>query len=139
MKKICIIILLGFINFPFVLNAQVLTDQQKSLYENKVISFTKMKHTGIGLTIGGAALSVAGIAIMSNSGYIDSYYSSDDEATQWALGYLTLLAGIGATAGGITLWSIGGSKVKQYNHKLNSLSLNLNPAPRQIVSLAYRF
>ena len=139
MKKINIIILLGFFIFPFVLNAQVLTDQQKTLYQNKVIKFTKMKKTGMGLTFGGIALSVAGVIVMNNSDFFDSVYPTDEQYTEWALGYLVCAVGIGATAGGITLWSIGGSKVRKYNQKLDSFSLNLNPSPRQFISLAYRF
>ena len=139
MKKIHLIVLLGFFVFPFVLNAQVLTDQQKTLYQNKVIKFTKMKKTGMGLTFGGVALSVAGVIVMNNSDYFDSIYPTDNQASEWLLGYLTFAVGIGATAGGITLWSIGGSKMKKYTQKLNSFSLNLNPAPHQLISLSYRF
>lgn len=139
MKKIHLIILLGFFTFPFVLNAQVLTDQQKSLYEYKVIRFTKMKHTGVGLTIGGAILSVAGVAMIVNSGYLESNSTSDDGAGLYLLGYLSTSLGVGMTAGGIVLWTIGGRKTKEYNQKLNSFSLNLNPASHQLVSLSYRF
>lgn len=139
MKKTHLIILLGFFIFPFVLKAQVLTDQQKSLYEYKVVKFTKMKRTGIGLTIGGAILSVAGVVMVVNSGYLGSDSTSDDGAGQYLLGYTTTTLGVGMTAGGIVLWTIGSSKTKQYNQKLNSFSLNLNPTPRQMVSLAYRF
>ena len=151
-----VIILLGIFILPLVLKAQVVTgqqkplyqnypspDQQRSLYQKKVISFTKMKRTGIYLTFGGVVLSVAGIAMMVNSGYdpyYDPYYPTSDEgAGLYLFGYFNAIAGVTATAGGITLWTIGGSKVKKYNQKLNSVYLNLNPAPRKIVSFTYRF
>jgi hypothetical protein len=140
MKKLITIILLGMFIFPGMLHGQELKDQQKSLYQNKVYKFTKMKKNGIGLTFGGVILTAGGIAMMTNSGYDSSYYSdSVDGAGEWLLGYLTAAVGIGATVGGITLWSIGNSKAKSYNKRLNSLSLNLNPAPKQMISLSYRF
>jgi hypothetical protein len=138
MKKIIIIILLGIFTFPFLSQAQVI-DQKKVLYQNKITSFTKMKHTGIGLTIGGVLVSVAGIAILAGSDYDPYDYTSTSGEDEWILGYLTTCVGIGATTGGIVLWSIGGSNVKKYQHKLNSVSLNVNPAPRQMISLTYRF
>jgi hypothetical protein len=145
MKKIIIVILLGIFTFPNLLQAQVL-DQKKSLYQKKVISFTKMKRTGVGLTIGGALLTVGGIAMMVSSDYnaydsnmYDYSATSDDGAGEWILGYVTTCVGVGATTGGIVLWSMGGSRVRSYQKKLNSLSLNLNPGQYQMFSLAYRF
>lgn len=142
MKKIIIVILIGIIAFPYLLQAQVL-DQKKSLYQKKVISFTKMKRTGVGLTIGGAILTIGGIAMMVDgaNNYVESdyYSSSDDLPAKFYLGYLTTIVGGTATTGGIVLWAIGGSRVRSYQKKLNSLSLNLNPGKHQIFSLAYRF
>jgi Trk-type K+ transport system membrane component len=138
MPKLIVLLLLGVIAFPILLQGQVYTDKQKTLYENKVYKFTKMKRTGFALTVGGVAATVAGIMTMSNSGYINSYHSIGDQSVQWLVGYITTIVGIEATAGGITLWSIGNSKAKSYNKRLNSLSLNLNPAPKQMISLSYR-
>ena len=152
-----VIILLGIFILPFVLEAQVVPNQQKPLYQNypspderktlyqkKVISFTKMKRTGIYLTFGGVALSVAGLAMMVNSGFDPYYYdpyfpSSDDGAGLYYFGYINAVTGFTAIGGGITFWVIGSSRVKSYKQKLNSVYLNLNPASRQIVSFTYRF
>lgn len=140
MKKIIIIILLGIFILPNLLQAQVL-DQKKAIYQKKVISFTKMKNTGVGLTFGGVLVTIAGVAIMAGSDY-DPYVSStnsDGGSGKWLLGYVSACVGVGATAGGIVLWSIGRSKARGYQKKLNSLSLNLNPGKLQMFSLAYRF
>jgi len=143
MKKLIAIILLGMFIFPGMLHGQDLKEQQRSLYQNKAYKFTKMKKTGIGLTFGGAILTAGGIAMMVNGAndYVDddSYSSSDLLPTSFYVGYIGAILGGAATTGGIVMWSIGGSKAKSYNNRLNSLSLNLNPAPKQMISLSYRF
>jgi len=147
MKKTIIFILLVLFIYPSALKAQ---DQKKMLYQNKVISFTKMKRSGIGLTIGGVLLTIGGAAMMvdgarqleendRNETY-DTYDStSGDMPAEFIAGYVTACLGVGATSGGIVLWSIGASKAKKYQQKINSFSLNLNPGQRQVFSLAYRF
>ena len=139
MKRIIVIFLLIVFALPCVVKGQ---EEKRFLYERKIISFAKMKQTGIGLTFGGALLSIGGIAVMANSnlgtGYIDSYGNSR-ETERWMLGYLALCLGVPTTAGGIVFWSIGGSKMKKYQEKLNSVSLNLNPSPQQAISLSVRF
>ena len=132
-----------------------LLDQKKELYQHKVMTFTRMKHTGVWLTITGALLTAGGVALIvdgergenNNFVYTDEYgnpYSNNDKTETGAgakilLGTLTTCVGIMATSGGVVLWTIGGSKVRSYKGKLNSLSFNYNPGPRQLFSLAYRF
>lgn len=144
MKKIVVFFLLGIFISPFIVQSQTQSlDQKKFIYEKKVISFTKMKQTGAGLTFGGVVLSVAGIAIMVDGAktYVndDSYSSTDDYPAKFYLGYLATVVGVASTTGGIVLWSIGSNKAKSYQKRIDSLSLNLNPGQRQIFSLAYRF
>ena len=146
MKKIIIIILLGMFIFPYFLQAQVL-DTKKSLYQNKVISFTKMKRTGVGITIGGTILTAVGIGLMvdavnkSNNYGTTNYYSTDsnDRVDEALIGYVGFFVGVAATGTGIALWAIGGSRAKNYQKKMNLVSLNLNSANHQIFSLAYHF
>lgn len=140
MKTITTIILLCAFACHFTVHAQ---DQKKYLYQSKVAKYNKMKNTGIGLTIGGGVLTVAGIVLMANgindTSPYDPYSSDTEVGGTFALGYLATILGVTATGGGITLWAIGASKKRSYTTKLNSISLNLNPAPRRMVSLAYRF
>jgi hypothetical protein len=126
-----------------VLQGQVISDQQKDLYQKKVYKFKKMKSTGVAITFGGAILTAGGIAMMIKGAdeYVnnDSYSSTDLYPTSFYVGYVGAILGGAATTGGIVMWSIGGSKARSYSKRLNSLSLNLNPAPKQMISLSYRF
>lgn len=143
MKKLIAIILFGMFIFPLVLQGQVISDQQKDLYQKKVYKFKKMKSTGVAITFGGAILTAGGIAMMIKGAdeYVnnDSYSSTDLYPTSFYVGYIGAILGGAATTGGIVMWSIGGSKARSYSKRLNSLSLNLNPAPKQMISLSYRF
>jgi hypothetical protein len=134
-NKIIFILLIAFTSHLSLL-AQ---DQKKQLYLHKVEKFTNMRNAGIGLTIGGAILTIAGISTMSNAAAEDPNLLSEESSSKFAVGYLVTVLGVTATGGGITLWAIGGSKKKSYLNKLNSLSLNLNPSQHHLVSLAYRF
>jgi hypothetical protein len=114
-------------------------DDKKWLYEHKVQSFTTMRNAGIGLTIGGTILTIVGISSMSNALAADPNLVTEEMASKYAWGAIGAGLGMTAAGGGIVLWAIGASKKNLYLHKLNSLSLNLNPAPRHLVSIAYRF
>ncbi len=159
MKKFRIFLLIGILSFPFLLSAQLLDQrnlqyQKKEIYEHKVMSFTRMKHAGVWLTISGAILTVGGVALIvngannsntNNNPYLDQYdpygvrNTSEEDAAKILFGTLTACVGVIATTGGVVLWTIGGSKARSYKGKLNSLSFNYNPGPRQLFSLAYRF
>ena len=150
MKKIVILLLISIFFIPRLSYAQLLPDLRKEIYQHKVMSFARMKHTGVLLTLGGVLLTAGGIAFiidgsnnMNNTNYSSDPYGSDsiDEAGggKIMLGTLVTCAGIVATSGGVVLWSIGSAKSRSYRQKLNSLSLNYNPGPRQLFSLAYRF
>lgn len=136
MKTLIIFILLAVFASHISVQAQ---DQKKQLYLHKVEKFTTMRNAGIGLTVGGAILTIVGISNMSNAIAEDPNLYTDESNSKFAVGYLVTILGVTATGGGITLWAIGGSKRKSYLNKLKSLSLNLNPSPYHMVSLAYRF
>lgn len=152
MKRIFIIIFLGILFLPSFAQLQDV-EVRKTMYERKVVSFKRMKSTGVGLTIGGAVLTVVGTALMATSDlssdydneydngyrYGYDYENSNDEVGQFVLGMLSVVAGVATTAGGIVLWSIGSRKTKQYQQKLDMISFNVNPSTQQMVSLSYRF
>ncbi len=144
MKKIILFILLALFAAPYSMQAQELQQKQK-FYENKVIKFTKMKHAGVGLTICGTVLTVAGIGLMADGAIknenleYDMYSPEYNEGSaEILLGLCSSVIGISAISGGVVLWVIGSSKANKYNH-LRSFSFNLDPAPNQIFTLAYRF
>ncbi|NOU45993.1 MAG: hypothetical protein HOO86_02915 [Bacteroidales bacterium] len=140
MKKTILIMMMCVLFSHFTLQAQVQDQNKKKfLYESKVQKFNTMRNAGIVLTIGGAVLTIAGISTMSNAIADDPDMVTDAGTSKFLTGYLCTALGLTASGGGIVLWAIGGAKKRSYTQKLNSLSLNLNPAPRQMVSLAYRF
>jgi hypothetical protein len=123
-------------------------DKYRQLYKSKVITYTKMHRGGLVMTGFGAGSTIAGIALLASipSEYWDTnngYYTipnQDKYDLQAAEGVIFLGIGIGLLAGGITLSSIGGYKVRSYRHKLDNLSMGVICAPnRQGLSLTYRF
>lgn len=140
MKKTILMMMMCVLFSHFTIQAQVQDqNRKKNLYESKIHSFTKMRNAGIGLTIGGAVLTVIGISTMSSAIADDPDMVTDSGTSKFLAGYVCTALGLTASGGGIVLWAIGGAKKRSYSEKLNSLSLNLNPGPRQIFSLAYRF
>jgi hypothetical protein len=123
-------------------------DKYRQLYKNKVITYTKMHRGGLVMTGFGAGSAIAGVALLAsipseywntNNGYY-TMPNQDKYDMQAAQGVIFLGVGIGLLAGGITLSSIGGYKVRSYRHKLDNLSMGVICTPkRQGLSLTYRF
>ena len=145
MKKFILALLTVFaIQLP--LQAQVavqISDSQQNLYERKVVTFNRMKRTGIRLTILGTALAGVGTGLLvdyiikNDNIYYD--YNQDEMDFKYAMGVSMTTLGAAAIGGGITLWSIGAAKSNSYKRKLDTFSFNLSPGYRQQFSLAYRF
>lgn len=116
----------------------------KQLYEQKVHSFTKMKRTGVSLTVAGVASTILGIVMVSNaewetqsSSYGSSTTSNDPNAI---VGSLLIGAGVGLTVPGVILGVIGNNKSKEYNEKLQRLNVGINYKPNNKgLVFSYRF
>jgi hypothetical protein len=138
MKTMYIFILLTVLTFNFTSQAQD-QGEKKQLYQHKVESYTTMRNAGIGLTIGGTILTIAGITSMSNAIASDPDLLTDEMASKYTIGLLCASLGMTGTGGGIVFWVIGSSKKNYYSQRLNSLTFNLNPNPYHLASLTYRF
>lgn len=142
MKKHIILILFGILAFQMSAKAQE-DEEYKTIYREKIARFTNMKNAGIGLTIGGAVLTVFGITSISESINMmnNSNSTSSDNAAvaKYLTGMICTELGIVMTAGGITFWTIGASKRNKYIRKLNSVSLKLDPNPSRALSFVYQF
>ncbi|MBK6346748.1 MAG: hypothetical protein IPF68_12590 [Bacteroidales bacterium] len=144
MQKVLTIAVFMVLAFQMVAPAQI---SKEDLYKGKIKSYSRMRNTGMVLTITGAVFTVAGVGLMVDAvnrdvDYYDPYdpYATSDEAMGEAVvGVLCFYAGLFMDTGGIVLWSIGGAKKRSYTKKLNALSLNLKPDPRQTLSLSVRF
>lgn len=137
------IILLMLVCFTTSAFAQF--DRNYAIYERKVETYTKLKKTGTALTVAGAALTVGGLVLISSADWETQTgpagqtqtTSSDSEGIA---GVLMLVAGIPITVTGAILGTIGAKKSRQYQEKLQRLSLNVkyNQHYKGLV-LAYRF
>jgi hypothetical protein len=136
MKTFFILTFIACFSATLTLHAQ---DQKKYLYQSKIHSYTNMKNAGIGMTAGGAILSIIGISTMSSALNTDPDMETDEGLSKFTNGYLVTVLGVAVTGGGVTLWAIGGSKKRSYTEKLNALSLQLKPAPTQMLALSWRF
>jgi len=99
-------------------------DQEKrQLYENKVLSYNRLKNTGAALAIGGGLGTIGGIVLVANSDLDTDPY--DDQGN---LGVLLITVAIPVFVTGIVLGIIGGNKTREYEEKLHRLSAGVNPA-----------
>ena len=134
MKKF-VFLFIGIICFQIALSAQAL-QTQNDFYQRKVVKFTKMRNTGIGLGIGGAVLTVAGIVMVSQAKWTkqtDDYGYQNNNNSNYTttdgsgvVGLFSIIVGVPMAVSGIVLGSIGSSKVNYYRQKLNGLSFKVN-------------
>jgi len=146
MKKNVILLIFTLI-FIVPVSAQV---DNQHLYERKVESFTRLRNAGWTMTgFGGGLLITGTILVASLPGdywydEYDTYYSGDeyepgDDVRAFA-GVISIGLGVGLLAGGITMGSIGSRKVRQYQSKLDNLSIGMICTPKvQGLTLVYRF
>lgn len=140
LRKIIILAFLGLITFQFSWSQQ----NNAALYQQKVESYKKMKNTGIGLTIGGIASTMIGIALVSSAEWETTsteYGTNTTSSDPAAFGGLLLIGGgVSVSIPGIILTSIGGKKSKEYQSKLERLDVGINYQPtNKGLILSYRF
>ncbi len=122
-------------------------DKYRQLYKSKVATYRKMNRGGLIMTGVGAGSIIGSVALLAS--IPDAYWNTgngyplpqqDKYDLQATEGMILFAVGIGLLAGGITLSSIGGYKVKSYRHKLDNLSMGVICTPgKQGLSLSYRF
>lgn len=150
MKRNILIILI----FAFVISAPAMAqydpnyrmNQNKvTTYSSKVEKFSRMKRTGIGLGVGGALLTGAGVALISSAEWETTTNNYGGQTTttsdsEGLGGLLMVIAGIPLTATGVVLGIIGNNKAKSYQSKLEGLSINMLYTPdKRGLALSYRF
>lgn len=134
--------LVCFLFVCFSLQVLAQYDPDKMFYLQKVEKYRRMKNTGAVLTVAGSILTVAGIATLLNSSYIETsngYQTTTTTEGNPGLGVAMWLVGIGGLGSGIPLWAVGAHNHKKYSHKLEGVSIRLNMSPQRAgVTLAYR-
>ncbi len=94
------------------------------LYEGKVHNFNTMKNFGIGLTAFGAATILGGML----------YQIAIQEVVEEMIIGTAAVAVVTATPG-VLLWTLGNSKKKFYQNKLDRITLQVNPNMHRLISL----
>jgi hypothetical protein len=138
--------LFAFVLFTFSLSSVAQINSEKARYLIKVDKYTRMKSTGIVMIVAGTVATVVGISNMSSAKYTTStnpYTGAPQRTTSdpsAVTGALLFLGGTGLLGAGIPLTIIGSKKSKQYQRKVDALSLHINVNPQQQgVALSYKF
>lgn len=148
MKKYLLLLLAVAITFPVL--GQYDPDYQDrerrvALYESKIMSYSKMKRAGSGLAVGGGALAVVGIGLISSSTWetttnSNGYSTTTTEDAEGIAGVVMLTVGIPLMVTGIVLNRVGNRKVKSYQERLSRISFNMNYTPnKKGFALVYKF
>jgi hypothetical protein len=141
-KIILILLLTGF--FAPGLLAQSNTEplyksrSEENLYKSKVGSYRKMRNVGLGLGIAGGVLTTAGIVMLASADWEEqppangtgTTYTTRDSGSAVG-GILCLFTGIPMLGTGAVLGGIGSYKMKQYQRKLEGMTLNFKYTPHQ--------
>jgi hypothetical protein len=99
----------------------------------------RMKKTGVGLTLGGPLVIIAGIILVTSANSLDAYSTQDDIGIvlrQFG-GTIFIIGGTGMTITGIVLWSNGGKKHKSYLE--NQGATTTLQWKGRVLSLTYHF
>ena len=100
-----------------------------------------MRNTGTTLTVGGTILAIVGISTMVSAPSFQNAngtqtYTGDKAVT----GAVTYIAGAACVGAGIPLWIVGAHAHRQYNRKLESVTVRLNASTEQTgLTFRYRF
>lgn len=145
MKTAILILAIIILQLDFIIaQDEILKDK----YQSKIEGYTKMKNTGSTLTILGAATTIAGTILFVNginkmsSDEYDPYGSDPNTEgdAEFVLGFILIDVGLPCFITGIVLNSVGARKSKEYNQKLNNLSLGFKyRSENKGVTLVYRF
>lgn len=120
-------------------------ERKAALYESKIENYSKMKRIGTNLGVGGGALVVIGVGLMSSAqwetgtnGY--GYSTATTPDAEGVAGVVMLTVGIPMMVTGIVLNRVGNRKVKDYQERLNRLSFNMDYTPnKKGFILVYKF
>lgn len=127
-KALAVILVMAFSVPTF---AQV--EEQRLFYARKADKFKRMKSIGSVLLVAGAVIGGVGLGKLENAP--TTYNPNTGQTTyttnEGALGALMFTGGLGMVGAGIPLTIIGTKKYRQYEEKLRSVTLNINPRPGQ--------
>ena len=149
MKTKLLITLLLTIIFSNISEAQYYqqssNDNNRTLYQNKVVKYKKMETIGKTMAISGTVATVLGIVLINNTEWIETtdYYGNTQytaDSNNAAIGVLSILVGIPLGIAGSVIGIIGHNKKKQYLSKLSNFAFDIITTPKQnSIKLTYNF
>lgn len=122
MKKTQILII--FLVLLMQTSALAQQNDKIDFYEGKVHNFNTMKNFGIGLTAFGAGTILGGIIYQ---------IATQQVIEEMIIG--TAAVGVVTMTPGVLLWTLGISKKKFYQNKLDRITLQVNPNMHRLISL----
>lgn len=120
-------------------------NDNRALYERKIVTYTKMKKTGWTVAAVGTGVTILGVILINSADwetttnmYGQSQTTTDDPAG--VLGIVGVTIGIPSAIAGVVIGIIGGSKQNEYMHKLERLDMSFQKqSDINMFRLAYRF
>lgn len=116
--------------------SNIVVNNRWTFDEKKFQKFKRMRTAGIILTAVGSGVTIAGISVINSTkkhNYTKHQSDSNFENTvNYAGGVILTCVGVSMIGGGVTMWTIGNSKMKKYGRDIslntneNGLSLSFN-------------
>jgi drug/metabolite transporter (DMT)-like permease len=115
--------------------------QDSTIYKIKLEKYKSWNKTGSILTYGGAALLVVGAALTIGGFHLDNTREVDGNEDSYIIsGYVCMGAGLVSLIPGIIYKSIGKSKTREYQMRLDGLKSGIYYGPNQVgLKLAFKF
>ena len=120
-KAFLVALILAVCVSPSVFAQQSREDKLEEI-ERQIANYTRQRNTGIGITIGGVVLDLAGAVIFMNSFDYDAPGYDESTAT---LGYVFMSAGSAGLIVGIVVWVISAKGLREWEYKKIDVALDV--------------
>ena len=106
---------------PSVFAQQSREDKLEEI-ERQIANYTKQRNVGIGITIGGVVLDLAGAVMFMNA--LD-YDAPDYDESKATLGYIFMTGGSAGVIIGIVLWVISAKGLREWEYRKIDVALDV--------------
>ena len=122
MKKVILVaLILAVCVSPSVFAQQSREDKLEEI-ERQIANYTKQRNVGIGITIGGVVLDLAGAVMFMNA---FDYDAPDYDESTATLGYIFMTGGSAGVIIGIVLWVISAKGLREWEYRKIDVALDV--------------